>query len=74
LGGFPAGVLCATDLSGPALNKSGQTAGAVDFAFGLTGGSETMGNFLVAVQLVDTAGNVSNHIDFEPGIWRCVLR
>ncbi len=74
LGGFPQGVLCATELSGSALDKAGQNSGTVSFSFTLTGGNRATGNFLVATQLIDAAGNASNPLNFEPGVWRCEVR
>jgi hypothetical protein len=55
--------------TGPFLHLPGQTSGTVNFAIDYTVSEVILGTFSVSFTLIDAAGNQSNSISFQPGLW-----
>ncbi len=65
------GEICSMQMSGPFLDKRGQTSGRITFSDTATGGSAANGSFFVSVQLIDAAGRKSNSVDMNMTTWQC---
>ncbi len=55
--------------TGPFLHLPGQTSGTVNFAISYSVSEVILGGVSVSFTLTDAAGNQSNSISFQPGLW-----